>query len=402
MLLSVCVIARDEAPFLSGCLESVRPVADEIVLVDTGSRDGTVEIAERHGCRVLHRAWQDDFSAARNAGIEAARGRWILVLDADERLDAPAGLRAALEAAPPAVGGFLIERHDLVIHPEDGQSDVYPIGILRLFRHHPALRYEGIVHERPDETLRRAGLAVRRLAASKLLHLVNALPHARLEAKQRGYLRLLDLELARDPGNAWARYYRGKTVWFLGRREEAKGELRAVAATAAAAPALRASAWCMLATLLSEEGERGAAVDCLRESLALVPGLSLAYYGLAETLYADGRFAQAAEAYRRVRRSQDPDTEGEAVPGDFCMTPAKSAYKLGCCHLAQGEIGEAEELFRRGAAEGHGGCSYGLARAALARGRTDQAISWLDAAIAAEPAWRLPRELRERLDSSQA
>ena len=395
MLLSVCLITRNEERFLAGCLDSVRTAADEIVLVDTGSLDRTVEIAQDYGCRVLHQAWDADFSAARNTGIAVARGRWILCIDADERLSDAAALLPAILEATPEVGGFLIERHDVVTHPEDGQTDVYPIGILRLFRNHPTLRYEGIVHERPNETVVRAGLQIRGLATLTLTHLVNHLPEERLQAKQRAYLRLLDVEIERDGQNFWARYYRGKTLWFLRRCEEAKAELRGMAEDPGCPISLKASAWCMLAALLSEEGLRGAAVSCVKESLALIPDQSLAYYVFAEILYADARFGHAFEAYRRVRRSLDPESGPSQVLGDLCMTPGKRGYKLGCCHLALGRLAEAEDRFREGleGEPGHAGCHYGLARAALVRGDRGRAREHLEAAVQQGPSWRTPREL---------
>lgn len=398
MLLSVCLIAKNEERFLAGCLESVRPAADEIVLVDTGSVDRTVEIAAGYGCRVLHRPWDDDFSAARNAGIDVARGSWILCMDADERLSNPSALRAAILAAEPEVGGFLIERHDVVTHPE-GQTEVYPIGILRLFRNHEGIRYEGIVHERPNDSVIRAGFQIASLATLNLIHLVNHLPPDRLEEKQRRYLRLLDRELERDARNSWARYYRGKTLWYLRRLEEAEAEFRALVAGEECPLSLRASAWCMLAALLSEQGLRGDAVDCVRESLALIPEQSLAFYVLAEILYADGHFAHALEAYQRVRLSMDPEGGLSQVPGDLCMTREKRAYKLGCCHLALGGLESAEVCFREGldANADHSGCHYGLARAALLRDDRAGAVERLETALKNDPAWKAPRELLTRL-----
>src|SRR5690606_22332836 len=66
------------------CLQHARGAFDEFILVDTGSQDRTVAIAESFGAKVLHRAWDDDFSAPRNLGLSAATGDWVLVLDADE------------------------------------------------------------------------------------------------------------------------------------------------------------------------------------------------------------------------------------------------------------------------------------------------------------------------------
>jgi tetratricopeptide (TPR) repeat protein len=320
-------------------------------------------------------------------------------MDADERLCNPEALPPALLAAPTEVGGFFVERHDLVTRFAEGERDVYPIGILRLFRNHEAIRYEGIVHERPNETVARAGFEVRGLTTLKLIHLVNQLPQERLIAKQWGYLRLLDRELERGADNAWARYYRGKTLWFLGRKEEAEAEFRGIVENAGAPIPLRASAGCMLAALLSEADRRREAVSCIEESLALIPNQSLAYYILAEVLYADGHFEHALAAYLRVRLSLDPDAEMSPLPGDLCMTREKRAYKLGCCHLALGDPDAAEGWFQSGvdADPTHGGCHYGLARIALLRGDRAGAQERLETALSHDPLWQMPRELLAEL-----
>ena len=89
--ISLCMIVRDEEATLARCLEAAQPFVDEIVIVDTGSQDGTIEIAERFGARIIHEVWEDDFSAARNRSLEEARCEWILTLDADEVISPEAG-----------------------------------------------------------------------------------------------------------------------------------------------------------------------------------------------------------------------------------------------------------------------------------------------------------------------
>ena len=85
-LLSATLIVRDEERNLRDCLGSIDGVVDEVVVVDTGSTDGSVEIARELGARVDLPPWRGDFSEARNVALEEARGEWILYLDADERL----------------------------------------------------------------------------------------------------------------------------------------------------------------------------------------------------------------------------------------------------------------------------------------------------------------------------
>src|ERR1700734_1129981 len=83
---SLCMIVRDEERFLADALASVQGVVDEVCIVDTGSKDKTLDIAREAGARLVEIVWENDFSKARNTALAMATRRWILVLDADERL----------------------------------------------------------------------------------------------------------------------------------------------------------------------------------------------------------------------------------------------------------------------------------------------------------------------------
>ena len=84
--LSVCMIVRDEERNLPRCLKSVKSIADEIIVVDTGSQDNTVLVAKELGADVYYFEWCDDFAAARNESLKHATGDWIFQIDADEEL----------------------------------------------------------------------------------------------------------------------------------------------------------------------------------------------------------------------------------------------------------------------------------------------------------------------------
>ncbi|UHA75034.1 glycosyltransferase [Paenibacillus sp. 481] len=147
-LLSVCLIVRDEEKMLPACLNSVKHIADEIVVVDTGSVDHSVDIAKQYGAKVLHHVWKNDFAAARNVGLEAATGSWILTLDADETLHcADAGLlRDTILQTEEHVEGLLLQVEHVVSNDVLAEPmNVNPI--LRLFRNRPAYRFEGQIHE---------------------------------------------------------------------------------------------------------------------------------------------------------------------------------------------------------------------------------------------------------------
>lgn len=141
--ISLCMIVRDEERFLRPCLESVRGVVDEMVVVDTGSRDSTVAIAKEFGARVLEYAWNDDFAAARNQALRAAKGRWMLALDADERLDAGSAshIREASRRGDCEVG--FLKFVNVTEQGPSGQEWLAP----RLYRIRAGMRYIGRIHE---------------------------------------------------------------------------------------------------------------------------------------------------------------------------------------------------------------------------------------------------------------
>ena len=163
-LLSVCMITRDEERGLARCLKSVASVADEIVVVDTGSKDHTIEIAKAAGARVKEIEWPNDFAAARNAALDAATGDWVLSIDGDEWLDEIAyrPLRACL-ADPSCSFIPLVKSHS------GGQSFVNT----RLFPRKGARRRAGPLRpalRRPDRRLARQLDGGRRARAHDLGH----------------------------------------------------------------------------------------------------------------------------------------------------------------------------------------------------------------------------------------
>ena len=372
-------------------------------MVDTGSRDETVSIATRFGATVIHHLWTDDFAAARNVGIDAATGDWIVVIDADERLIGGEALRALVAEAGAETGGFLVEREDVVRHPATGRTERYPIGMVRLFRRDPGIRYAGCVHERPGDTIRVAGLQIRSTHRLRLTHLVAARTDAELMAKQRRYLALLDAEVQAHPDDPWPRYYRAKTLWYLGSHARADAELASIAADVRHPGPQRASAHAMRAALALRLGRPDEALAHVEASLGAFVFQSLSHYLRGEAFFAQGRYGEAADAYARVRRSLDPGVVTEWIPGDLYLPAETRAYKLGSCRLAMGDAPAALAHFREGMAANpeDAACWFGAAHVALAAGNASLAARLLDEAAARDPGWRTPRELLARLDAGQ-
>ena len=148
MKLSVVVITKDEESAIGRCLDSVR-WADEIVVLDSGSTDRTVEIAREHGARVEVSADWPGFGPQKNRALALAGGEWVLSLDADEWVpeDLAAEIRGAI-AAPDGHAGFELPRSSSFCGREMRHSGWWPDHILRLFRRDAARFSEDIVHER--------------------------------------------------------------------------------------------------------------------------------------------------------------------------------------------------------------------------------------------------------------
>ncbi|WP_259313393.1 glycosyltransferase [Capillimicrobium parvum] len=145
LTLSLCMIVKDEEAMLGQCLAAVRDHVDEIVVVDTGSTDRTIEIAREFGATVLEREWIGDFSAARNVSFDAAAGDWLLFLDADEVLVDGDGPRLRELCGRTWREAFYVTETNHTGNLEDGTAVTH--NALRLFRNRPEYRFEGRIHE---------------------------------------------------------------------------------------------------------------------------------------------------------------------------------------------------------------------------------------------------------------
>jgi tetratricopeptide (TPR) repeat protein len=139
------MIVKDEAQRLPRCLQSVKGVADEMIVVDTGSCDRTVDIAQQFGAAVYHQPWQDDFALARNESLKYAKGEWVLVLDADEILlaDCVPELQRAIENPDCLAVTLLRQEIGALQNP-------YTL-LARLFRRHPQIQFQRPYHESIDD-----------------------------------------------------------------------------------------------------------------------------------------------------------------------------------------------------------------------------------------------------------
>ena len=176
-VLSLCMIVRNESEHLARCLTSAQAHVDELIVVDTGSQDDTVAIAQRFSATVYHFDWCDNFAAARNFSLGKVTGDWILLLDADETLVVEtATFRQQLAAAPLELMGYALTRTEINLQEGDLSGGLH----IRLFRHDPSLHYVGRYHEQLRHQSGKP-LLVDAFHGIKLLHYGNSNPQAVLQ-----------------------------------------------------------------------------------------------------------------------------------------------------------------------------------------------------------------------------
>ncbi len=197
--ISACLIVRDEEKNLHRCLHSVISMADEIIVVDTGSTDRTVAIAESYGAKVYHHPWEDHFSKHRNQAISHATGAWIFTIDADEEFVAEDAQKLREAIQDKSVDAVMVQ---VVSQLRGGRSEGVHC-VERIFRNNGVIHYEGRVHNRL------VGIKKAIISTARILHYGYDLDPEASEAKFRRTVSLLKRDLEDDPANPMTYHYLG-------------------------------------------------------------------------------------------------------------------------------------------------------------------------------------------------
>lgn len=272
------MIVKNEEKYLRDCLESVKNIADEIVIVDTGSTDRTVEIAKEYNAKIFYFDWINDFSATRNYALENSTGNWILYMDADERLDPSSAdeLKKIIDANNNA--GFYCTVKS--IDEENGRdhSMRYP----RLFKNNPGLKFSGKVHEQIIPSLKENKYEI--FQSSILINHIGY--NVSREEKEKKALRNLEL-LLKDYEQNKSAYYDfqlGQTYFMLNKYTEAEKHFKIAANSKNLPSDLKAESYSYLAHILhnaflSAEAERN-----LLKAIQINPKQAF-YYLLLSKIY---------------------------------------------------------------------------------------------------------------------
>jgi len=345
-LIAAAIIVKDEADHLRRCLASVRELCDQIVVVDTGSTDDTVAVAQSFGATVLHRPWDGDFSAARNLGLDAIDADWILYIDADEEVRNAdvAAVRHTLASAE-GVAGFLVKFATHV-----GWT---PFWEHRIWRHRDDVRFRGVIHETTVPDLRR----IVRDENQRFERIDLFMQHYGYEGDQRvkneRNLPMLLEQVKNAPRRVYLWNHLGRVYDGLGRPDDAEAAFQR-GLDIAREDGLREHVDILVFGSMALHRLRLGhdAMPIIREGLALDPQHHTLRLALAQQHMTDHRWAEAIPALRTLIEAADEELHRSVLAYSRDMFTLWPWRMLAECYFELGDYEQAAEAYEQAADHG--------------------------------------------------
>ncbi len=332
-LLSAALIVRNEQRFIEGCLRSLRSLVDEIVVLDTGSSDRTLEIARDLGANVHEMAWAADFSAARNRSVDIARGDWILYIDADERV-----VQSDRTTLLPLLNDPVCVWATVLFRPTTGYTRYREH---RLFRKLPQLRFEGNIHETLVPSLERMG----RQQPLKIAKSTIAIDHLGYDGdirhKHLRNLPLLQERLKREPHHIYCWDQLGLTLQGLGDPTEADAAwMQAIEIIRDMHNPTMADSLPYLHLARSLLKQQKPVVNILDEGCRLFPDNHALTWLAAQVLLDTGYPEDASRKFARLTCINADDLDCGPLAYDASIFGAQAYAALGACAYRMGRLAE--------------------------------------------------------------
>lgn len=321
--ISLCMIVKNEEKYLRGCLESARPFVDEIIIVDTGSTDATVAIAQEYGAKLFTFPWNGNFSDARNESLRHATSEWILYLDADERLLNGAEMRALRPSRSVIAYSVNIRSKHILPSGTVEQVNQYQ----RFFRRHPKINFEGVVHEQVLPSLIRMGKTI---APSTMFieHLGYGESLEKINEKCLRNSEMLLRQIEKNPHDYYAHYQLGNTYGVMLRYDEAEVHLlKAVEHDRNVS--IRASACNILVEIEMHRADLDRAEHWCRQAIKYVPTQVMGYWFLSGILAHKKQYEDALQQLVSVRKNSDKPT---GLAHDLSISAAEVNYRAIVCY----------------------------------------------------------------------
>lgn len=327
--LSVCMIVRDEEKILAHCLKSVQPVSHELIVVDTGSKDDTISIAEAFGAKIYRFEWCDDFSVARNESLRHANSDWILQIDADEEL-----MASSVGPLKKAMKNPWCLLYEIICDNGPNAPNRF-FEVHRLYRNHAGIGYQRAYHETvilSVEEIMRADSRWRQLNDHEIVlrHYGYDAFHMKERDKTNREVRIMESYLKQAPDDTYTLTKLGTCYANMGRYDEAIS----VSKRALSINPNNAFARYSLGTVYRKKEMFDEAISEYKAALTLDPELIGAHTGLGDVYGRKRMFDESIREYKNVvAKSRHPTS--------------RSHYNLGVGFHQAGMFKEAISQYKR-------------------------------------------------------
>ena len=342
--LCLAMIVRDEESNLREWLSEATKHVEEIVAVDTGSKDGTVALLESAGAKVLHQEWADDFSYHRNYGLDHATADWILILDADERLKRVHWftLSSLLKNEDVVAYSFTVKNY----HSTRDLSNYDTMKSYRLFRNHHDIKYTGSVHNQLapgiQKACRRTGMITQHSYIT-IEHYGYALSGKAKEAKHERIYRMVAKQLQDNPEDEYYLFHHLSICLAMEKFAEAR-KAAALLEIDRLRPELRVQAYYKAAQVEMHFNMYQNARGYIRHALLIAPDAAFLHYLLSNILYQMQRYsAGLRSAYRALDYAKVKSNATTLIhlPLDECFC------NVGLGYLLSMNFQQADEYFQQ-------------------------------------------------------
>ena len=388
--ISICIIAKNEEQMLPDCLASVKSIAHEIILVDTGSTDNTKKIAQNYGCKIFDFPWIDDFAAARNESLKYVTGDFVLALDADERLIDTQKIIETVANANSDVGGWLCQMISTAT-TSDANIQTNVTTVLRLFRYHPKFAFNGIIHEQIGSSIVAEGYKLKK-SDVKILHIGYDLPESEMQKKHLRNFELLEKLLEKIPENDYYNNYykthKGKTLSALGKPQEALEYFLSFVFNIDDKNPIKVDALNNAATAARAIQDFAKAMELIKNSLELNPNQAFANCVLGDLFAAKNNHAEALEAYLNMQKAIENIDFVATISGELHIAPEQVHWKIGRAFMGIGEYNDAILAFEKGLKHSPNDpfCLIGIANVAFKLRKFAETKRVLEVALQKNPA----------------
>ncbi len=322
-MITLSMIVKNEEKHIKECLESVKGIVDEIVVVDTGSTDNTIKIAKTFGAKIYNFEWINDFAAARNYALKKSSGDWILYLDADERL-----LHKSINELKKLTRQKSNEAYYCRINNIDNINDRPSVmAYVRLFPNDKNLNFEGAIHEQIENSLKQNKYRIKN-STLEINHVGYSLTNNELKLKAGRNLQVL-LEEYNKKKSPYISFHLGQTYGVLDDKEKALLYFYEALEGADLKKEYKALAYRYIGISFAEKQNFGAAEDYLKNSIECDPDQPLNLLAASEVYIANGKFKEAGSCCYHAYKVNKQYSEGKKFSFQSILLDDKSIIYQG-------------------------------------------------------------------------